>query len=195
MEPSDLAPDPLAQIRRWSDEARTAGEPMPEALCLATASADGEPSARLVLLRGIDTGLVFYTDYGSDKAADLEANPRAAAVLHFLGPVHRQIRAVGAVERTSAEESDRYWATRPRGSRHSAVASHQSAVIGSRAELEAAVAMLDGQADPARPARWGGYRLTPRAVELWEERPDRLHERLRYVAEGGGRWRIERLSP
>lgn len=194
MEPNDLAVDPIDQIRTWSEEARVAGEPMPEAMCIATASADGAPSARMVLLRGLDSGLVFFTDYGSDKAADLRDNPRAAALLHFYRPVHRQIRATGAVERTSAEESDRYWTTRPVASRRSAVASRQSSVIASRGELEAAVAAQGGDPDPARPDRWGGYRLTPHAVELWEERPDRLHERLRYVREGRG-WRIERLAP
>lgn len=194
MEPGDLAADPLDQIRSWSDEARAAGEPMPEAMCVATASADGMPSARMVLLRGLDSGLVFYTDYGSDKAADLRDNPRAAALLHLRLPVHRQIRAAGPVERTSARESDDYWATRPPGSRRSAVASHQSSVIGSRDELEAAVAAVAGDPAPPRPERWGGYRITPDTVELWEERPDRLHERLRYVRDGGG-WRIERLSP
>lgn len=194
MEPEDLADDPLDQIRSWVEEARKAGEPMPEAMCVATASAHGAPSARMVLLRGLDTGLVFYTDYGSDKAGDLRDNPRAAALFHFRQPAHRQIRAAGPVERTSARESDRYWATRPPGSRRSAVASHQSSVIGSRDELEAAVAAVAGGPAPPRPERWGGYRITPHTVELWEERPDRLHERLRYVREGGG-WRIERLSP
>jgi pyridoxamine 5'-phosphate oxidase len=148
----------------------------------------------MVLLKGLDSGLVFFTDYGSDKAADLSDNPRGAAVLHFHRPVHRQIRAAGPVERTGSDESDRYWATRPVASRRSAVASRQSAVIDSRAELEAAVAALAGDPDPARPERWGGYRLTPHTVELWEERPDRLHERLRYVREGRG-WHVERLSP
>lgn len=194
MDVADLADDPLRQLESWVEAARQAGEPMPEAMCVATAGSDAVPSARMVLLRGLDSGLVFYTDYGSHKGADLRTNGRAAAVLHYHRPVHRQIRAAGAVERTSAEESDRYWATRPVASRRSAVASHQSAVIGNRAELEAAVAALAADPDPVRPERWGGYRLTPDAVELWEERPNRLHERLRYVREDGA-WRIERLSP
>lgn len=201
----DLHDDPLRQLGEWLDEARRAGQPLAESMCVATADPDGAPSARMVLLRGLDTGLVFFTDYGSAKAADLEANPRAAAVLHWVGPVHRQVRAIGPVARTSAAESDRYWATRPAGSRRSALASHQSEVIASRALLEGRVAELDGVPDDdarlARPGRWGGYRLTPVSVELWEERPNRLHDRLRFRRPGGGGaqdagpWVVERLSP
>lgn len=194
MEPGDLAGDPLEQIGAWTEEARRAGDTMPEAMCLATASADGAPSARMVLLRGLDHGLVFFTDYGSAKAADLQENPRAAAVLHYFGPAHRQVRASGPVERTSAEESDRYWATRHPQSRRSAVVSHQSSVIDSRDELERAVAALAGDPDPARPDRWGGYRLVPYEVELWEEGVHRLHDRIRFVRAAGG-WRTARLSP
>lgn len=190
----DLDDDPLHRVAAWREEARSATDPMPDAMCVATASADGMPSARMVLLRGLDTGLVFFTDYESDKARDLRANPRAAAVLHFLRPVQRQIRASGTVERTSAEESDRYWDTRPLDSRRSAVASHQSAVIESRAQLERAVASLAGDPSPVRPERWGGFRLTPLAVEFWEEGPNRLHHRLRYVKVPAG-WRMEWLSP
>jgi len=193
-EAEDLDGDPLHRLAAWRDQARSATDPMPDAMCVATASADGMPSARMVLLRGLDTGLVFFTDYESDKARDLSTNPRAAAVLHFLRPVHRQIRASGTVGRTSAEESDRYWETRPLDSRRSAVASHQSAVIESRAQLERAVESLAGDPSPVRPERWGGFRLTPLAVEFWEEGPNRLHSRLRYVKVSTG-WRIERLSP
>lgn len=199
MEVSDVVSDPLRQLSAWMEEARAAGEPMPEAMCVATSAPDGAPSARMVLLRGLDTGLVFYTDYGSDKAADLEANPRAAAVLHWYTPVHRQVRASGPVTRTSPAESDAYWASRPIGSRRSALSSHQSQVVASRADLEAAVAQLAGlnADDPAlaRPERWGGYRITPTAVELWEEGPSRLHDRLRYRVAANGAWCIERLSP
>jgi pyridoxamine 5'-phosphate oxidase len=193
MDVADVARDPLRQVAAWLEEARRAGEPMPEAVCVATASAEGMPSARMVLLRGLDTGLVFYTDYGSAKASDLRDNPRAAALLHWLRPRHRQVRASGPVARTTPEESDRYWATRPEGSRRSAVASHQSAVLANRAALERAVAEL-GDEVPPRPDRWGGYRLTPETVELWEEGRDRLHDRLRYVRDGAG-WRVERLAP
>ncbi|MGH9108101.1 MAG: pyridoxamine 5'-phosphate oxidase [Acidimicrobiales bacterium] len=200
--------DPLRLLATWMEQAREAGEPMPEAMCVATAGGAGAPSARMVLLRGLGAGegldggagggLVFYTDYGSSKAADLAVNPRAAAVFHWLRPVHRQVRVTGTVERTSAESSDRYWATRPPASRRSALASHQSRVIGSRSTLESAAAALAllPPDDPAlaRPDRWGGYRIAPDTVELWEEGPDRLHDRLRYHRRDG-RWVAERLSP
>jgi len=193
-EAEDLDSDPLHRLAAWRDQARLATDPMPDAMCVATASADGMPSARMVLLRGLDSGLVFFTDYESDKARDLRANPRAAAVLHFLRPIQRQIRASGTVEKTSAEESDRYWATRPLDSRRSAVASHQSAVIESRAQIERAVESLAGDPSPTRPERWGGFRLTPLAVEFWEEGPNRLHQRRRYIKVSTG-WRMEWLSP
>src|SRR5438552_3873126 len=138
----DVDTDPLRQISRWLDEARTSGQELPEAMALATATGDGVPSNRYVLLRGLDHGLVFFTDYESDKAADLEVNPRAAAVLNWLVPAHRQVRASGHVERVSDQESDRYWLTRPPGSRRSAAASHQSRVIESRAWLEDRVAEI-----------------------------------------------------
>lgn len=194
MDGTDLDASPLRQLGRWLDDARAAGEPMPEAMCVATAAADGRPSARMVLMRGLDDGVVFYTDYGSAKARDLGANPRAAAVFHFLTPVHRQVRVTGPVQRTSAEDSDRYWATRPPASRRSALASNQSSVIGGRAELEGRVAALAGTPEPARPARWGGFRIVPDEVEFWEEGQDRLHDRIRFVRDGDG-WRTERLSP
>ncbi len=190
---SDLDRDPLRQLDEWLGEARAAEEPMPEAMCLATASLDGRPSARYVLMRGSDEGVVFFTDYGSDKAADLRENPRAAAVFHWHLPVHRQVRLSGAVAKVTAEESDRYWATRPPASRRSAVASHQSSVVAGRQELEAAVAAL-GDAEPARPDRWGGYRILPAAVEFWEEGANRLHDRFRYLRHGDV-WRVDRLSP
>ena len=144
-------------------------------------------------MRGRDEGVVVYTDYGSDKAKDLEDNPRASAVFHWHLPLHRQVRIGGTVVRTTAEESDRYWETRPPASRRSAVASRQSAVVGSRRDLEAAVAALGGT-EPARPDRWGGYRLLPSTIEFWEEGANRLHDRLRYRRDGDG-WRVDRLSP
>ena len=193
MDVGDLDADPLAQLAAWMEEARAAGETMPEAFCLATASSEGLPSARYVLMRGLDHGVVFYTDYESAKAKDLAGNARAAGAFRFLRPVHRQLRVEGPVERTTAAESDRYWATRPAGSRRSAVASHQSTVVASREVLERAVDAL-GDTAPARPDRWGGYRIVPSAVELWEEGSFRLHDRLRYLREEG-RWRVERLSP
>ncbi len=195
MDASDLDADPLVQLGSWVDEARAAGDPMPEAMCVATAGADGQPTARMVLMRGLDTGVVFFTDYGSDKARDLRSNPRAAAVFHFLRPVHRQVRVAGAVQLTSAAESDRYWATRPVASRRSALASNQSTVIPTRLVLEEKVAALVRTAEPVRPERWGGFRITPAEVEFWQEGPSRLHDRIRLVREGGGGWRTERLSP
>jgi pyridoxamine 5'-phosphate oxidase len=193
MEAGDLDRDPLHQLDEWLRAARGAGEPLPEAMCVATANRDGQPSARYVLMRGRDIGVVFFSDYGSDKAKDIEENPRAAAVFHWHLPVHRQVRIVGMVARTTTGESDRYWGTRPPASRRSAVVSRQSSVISGRDELEAAVAAL-GDTEPVRPDRWGGYRLLPSALEFWEEGANRLHDRFRYQREGDG-WRVERLSP
>lgn len=193
-----MAADPLQQLSAWLDVARSAGQPLPEAMCLATASTSGVPSARMVLLRGIDHGIVFFTDDESDKGVELLTNPSAATVLHWTVPVHRQVRVSGTVDRVSAEESDRYWRSRPEGSRRSAVASHQSHVVASRAVLERRVAALAALApdDPelGRPVRWGGFRITPVTVELWEEGADRLHDRLRFRRDGAV-WSVERLSP
>jgi pyridoxamine 5'-phosphate oxidase len=153
----------------------------------------------MVLLRGIDDrGLVFYTDRDSNKGQELRANPFAAALFHWLLPVHRQVRVTGAVEMVDDHQSDAYWQSRPSGARRSAVASHQSEVVASRAVLEDRVAELaeafPEETGPPRPGRWGGYRIRPDVVELWEEGADRLHDRLRYQ-ETAGNWRIERLSP
>ena len=172
---------------------------MPEAMAVATATTEGRPSSRMVLLRGIDRrGLVFYTDHESGKGQELMANPVAAALFHWFKPVHRQVRVTGAVEVVEASLSDAYWKSRPPGSRRSAVASHQSRVIASRAVLEQEVAKLaeafPDDSGPPRPVRWGGYRIQPDVVELWEEGSDRLHDRLRYSAQSGS-WKMERLSP
>jgi pyridoxamine 5'-phosphate oxidase len=153
----------------------------------------------MVLLRGIDgEGLAFYTDRESDKGRELRENPVAAVLFHWSLPVHRQVRVTGAVEEVDDAQSDAYWRSRPPGARRSAVASHQSEVIGSRALLEQRVADLaeafPGDHGPPRPPRWGGYRIRPERVELWEEGPDRLHDRLRYRADSGA-WTLERLSP
>jgi len=196
---ASVDPDPMTQLSRWLEVARAAGEPMPEAMAVATATTEGRPSSRMVLLRGIDhQGLVFYTDRESEKGQDLRANPLAAALFHWLLPVHRQVRVTGAVEMVDDRQSDAYWRSRPPGARRSAVASHQSKVVASRAELEERVAALaeafPEETGPPRPPRWGGYRIRPEAVELWEEGADRLHDRLRYRAQFGS-WRIERLSP
>ena len=199
MDEASVDPDPMTQLSRWLDVARTAGEPMPEAMAVATATTDGRPSSRMVLLRGIDhRGLIFYTDRESEKGRDLRANPVAAALFHWFLPVHRQVRVTGAVEVVDDDQSDAYWRSRPPGARRSAVASHQSEVVLSRGVLEERVAELartsPEETGPLRPPRWGGYRIEPEVVELWEEGADRLHDRLRYRAQSGN-WRIERLSP
>jgi pyridoxamine 5'-phosphate oxidase len=193
MDAGELDRDPLRQLDSWLAAARASGDPMPEAMCLATASGDGDPSARYVLMRGRDVGVVFFTDYGSAKAKDLSVNPRAAAVFHWHLPVHRQVRIVGTVTKTTAEESDRYWSTRPAASRRSAVTSHQSSVLESRHELEEAVAAL-GDGVPDRPDRWGGYRILPSEIEFWQEGANRLHDRFRYLRHAEG-WVVDRLSP
>jgi pyridoxamine 5'-phosphate oxidase len=189
-------PDPLRQFARWFEEAGAVGVAMPEAMALATATADGRPSVRMVLLKGFDErGFAFYTGYESRKGRELAENPRAALLFHWPG---RQVRIEGPVSRLTAEESGAYFASRPRGSRLSAIASRQSEVVSSREELEARVAELEerfASAEPSRPDRWGGFRLVPETYELWQHREDRLHDRLRYRRDGNGRWVIERLSP
>ncbi len=196
---ASVDPDPITQLSRWLEIARSAGEPMPEAMAVATATADGRPSCRMVLLRDVDRrGVVFYTDRESDKGRELRSNPFAAALFHWLLPLHRQVRLTGAVEEVDDAQSDAYWGSRPPGARRSAAASHQSTVIASREVLHQRVAQLaeafPGEAAPPRPSRWGGYRIRPEVVELWEEGPYRLHDRLRYSVRPGG-WGIERLSP
>jgi pyridoxamine 5'-phosphate oxidase len=193
---ADLADDPLAQIGRWVDDAVEAGVTEPNAMTVATVDAHGAPSARVVLLRGLDDGLVFFTNYDSPKGRDLTADPRAAAVLCWVD-MSRQIRVTGTCARVTAAESDAYWATRPPGSRLSAAASPQSSVIADAGELMRRVAALRARypdGDVPRPDHWGGFRLRPETVELWLGRPDRLHERLRYRRDDDV-WIIERLAP
>jgi pyridoxamine 5'-phosphate oxidase len=198
MDVKDLDADPLRQLSTWLDAARSAGQPMPEAMTIASATSDGVPSARLVILRGLQRGLVFFTDRDSDKGAELGANPRAAAVLHWLVPAHRQVRVAGPVERVSEDEADQYWGTRPPAIRLSAAAWHQSRVVASRAVLQRQVQdrlrRYPGGVGVPRPQRWGGFRVLPSRVEFWQESPDGLHDRIRYRREGGG-WMTERLSP
>jgi len=194
---TDLDADPLRQLSAWLDAARAAGQPMPEAMTIATATSGAVPSARLVVLRGLQRGLVFFTDRESDKGAELAANPRAAAVLHWLVPAHRQVRVAGPVERVSAGEADECWSARAPAARLTAAASHQSRVVASRAVLERQVQdrlRRPGGAGVRRPRRWGGFRVLPASAEFWQESPDGLHDRIRYRREGGG-WVIERLSP
>jgi pyridoxamine 5'-phosphate oxidase len=188
----DLDADPVTQLRAWLDEARAAGVELPEAMTLATATADGAPSARMVLLKDAGArGLSFFTSYESRKGVELAGNPRAALVLywHALG---RQVRVEGDVERLPEAESDAYFASRPPGSRRSAAVSPQSRVVGSRDELERAAEELGD--DVPRPASWGGYLLVPSQWEFWQHRLDRLHDRFRYPPGEDG-WIVERLAP
>jgi len=195
---ADVAPDPLEQFRRWFTEAESAGIRAPNAMALASASAEGDPSVRMVLLKGADEdGFVFFTGYVSRKAGDLEANPRAA-LLFFWDSLGRQVRIEGDVERVPDAESDAYFATRPRGAQLAASASRQSAVLANRDELDARVAELERDydgADVPRPEHWGGYCLRPRTYEFWQHRADRLHDRLRYRRLESGKWLLERLAP
>jgi pyridoxamine 5'-phosphate oxidase len=184
------------QFQRWLDEAVRAKLPTPNAMTLATVAADGAPGARIVLLKGADPrGFVFYTNYQSRKGRELAANPRAVLVFHWT-ELEREVRIEGAVEKTSAAESDEYFSSRPLGSRHAAIASPQSAVVANRAALETRFAEIEKtQGDtPARPVHWGGYRLNPIAVEFWQGRPNRLHDRLLY-SRTGERWTVSRLAP
>jgi pyridoxamine 5'-phosphate oxidase len=195
---ADLAPDWLTQLRAWIDEAVGAGILEPNAMVLATASADAHPNARAVLLRGLDErGLQFFTNYESAKARELAENPRAAAVFPWIA-MGRQVVARGPVHRLSDEEADAYFETRPRGHQLGAAASPQSQVVPDRAALDRAmhdiVERYPESTPVPRPPHWGGYRLQPESVEFWEGREDRLHDRLRYRATDGG-WVLERLAP
>ena len=193
----DLDPDPFRQFATWFAGAVAAGLHEPEAMTLATASSDGAPSARMVLLRGHGPeGFAFFSNYESRKAGELDANPRAALVLHWA-PLGRQIRIEGTVTRTSDAESDAYFASRHRGSQLSAWASAQSRPIPSRAALEAEVAEVAARyphGPVPRPPNWGGYRLTPTQFEFWQHADNRLHDRFRYLPYGPG-WQIVRLAP
>ena len=194
---SELDPDPLAQFRTWFDEAAiTEGDDV-NGMSLATVDAGGAPSARIVLLKGVDHGFLFYTNYESRKGRELAANPRAALVFWWRS-LDRQVRIEGRVERIDAATCDAYFAGRPRGSRIGAVASPQSSVIESREALEERVARVIAEIgeseEIARPESWGGYRLVPEAIEFWQGRPDRVHDRLRYRRADDG-WLIERLAP
>ena len=194
---SDVDPEPVEQFRRWFEEALAAGLHEPNAMIVATARPDGLPSARVVLLKGFDDrGFVFYTNYEGRKGRELEENPRAA-LLFYWGELERQVRIEGTASRVSEEESDAYYAGRPRGSRLGALASEQSRVVGSREVLEGRIRTLEAEyegRDVPRPAFWGGYRVEPEAMEFWQGRENRLHDRLVY-RRGDGGWRMERLQP
>jgi pyridoxamine 5'-phosphate oxidase len=194
----DADPDPVAQFRAWFAAAAEAGLRMPEAAAVATASSEGAPSVRMVLVKQADErGFVFYTNYESRKARELATNP-FAALLFYWDPLGRQVRIEGTVERTTAEESAAYIRSRARGSQLSALSSPQSRPVESRAALEARVAELtDRYADGELPLpeAWGGFRLTPQTFEFWQNREDRLHDRLLYRRRPEGGWAIERLAP
>ena len=193
----EVAADPIAQFLLWFDQARAADVPEPNAMTLATATPDGAPSARIVLLKGVDErGFVFFTDYRSRKGEELRANPRAALVFHWQ-ELERQVRITGTASRVPVEESEAYFRTRPAGSRIGAWTSHQSSVIEGREMLEQRLAELQrdfASGEIPLPPYWGGFRVVPDGVEFWQGRPSRLHDRIRYAREGDA-WRIERLSP
>jgi pyridoxamine 5'-phosphate oxidase len=194
----DLDPDPLKMFAAWFQQAADAGVTAPEAAAVATASADGVPSVRMVLVKQYDErGFVFFTSYESRKGLELAANPHAA-LLFYWAPLGRQVRIEGAVERAAPEESAAYVRTRARASQLSALASPQSRPIESREALERRVAELSARhegADPPLPAAWGGFRMIPASFEFWQNREDRLHDRLRYQRSGDAGWEVERLAP
>jgi pyridoxamine 5'-phosphate oxidase len=190
--------DPLIQFTQWYDEAVAASQPYADAMVLATATTAGVPSARVVLLKGVDPrGLLFFTNYQSRKGRELSANPKVGLVFwwHLL---ERQVRIDGSVEKVSAAESDAYFTTRPRESQIGAHASRQSENLRSREELETAAAAIEAmyaQGEIPRPGHWGGYRVIPSVIEFWQGRPGRLHDRIRYSWTKTGLWKIDRLAP
>jgi pyridoxamine 5'-phosphate oxidase len=195
---NSVNPDPLLQFQRWFEEAREAHLQLPEAMTLATASKDARPSARLVLLKQVDErGFVFYTNYGSQKARELDANPQAALVFYWP-QLERQVRVEGHVGRVTEAESDEYFQARPRESQIGALASPQSEAIFSREILQQRVEELENlyrDRKIERPPHWGGYRLYPTRIEFWKGRPGRLHDRLLYELQADGAWTIKRLAP
>ena len=194
----DLDPDPVRQFTAWLEEAAAAGVSQPEAVALATATPDGAPSVRMVLVKRADhNGFVFFTNYESRKGGELAANPRAALLFHWE-PFGHQVRIEGPVQRATREESEAYAHSRPRGSQLSAAASPQSRPVDSRETLERRVAELDERYADAQiplPEAWGGFRLMPKRFEFWQHRTNRLHDRFRYTRAADGTWRIERLAP
>ena len=203
LDTASVAADPMTQFRRWYAQAHSAGIPREDAMTLATLGADGAPAARIVLYKDLaglgyaEPGFPFFTNYESDKAAQLTRDPRAALVFHWKPPA-RQVRAEGVVEKLPAEISDAYFTSRPRGSQIGAWASPQSRVVPSRAFIEAKERALETEfagRDVPRPPHWGGYILKPHSVEFWQHRDSRLHDRVRYTLEASGEWRVERLGP
>ncbi|CAN0623163.1 Pyridoxine/pyridoxamine 5'-phosphate oxidase [Burkholderia multivorans] len=199
LDEAEAAPTPFAQFDRWFKEALAAKLPEPNTMTLATVGDDGRPSARIVLIKAVDDrGFVFFTNYESRKGRDLDANPHAALLFYWI-ELERQVRIEGHIEKTTEEESDRYFASRPLGSRIGAWASEQSTVIDSRATLEAREKDVSARFgdNPPRPPHWGGYRLVPDSLEFWQGRPSRLHDRLLYTRDDTAPhgWTISRLSP
>jgi len=191
-------PDPIRFFQRWFSEAMNSGSRLPDAATLATATKDGKPSARMVLLKQVDErGFVFYTNYNSSKARELDENPRAALVCYWV-QLDRQVRIEGSVEKISPEESDRYFASRPRESQIGALASPQSEVIESREMLERRFHEFEElylHREVERPSHWGGYRIKPERIEFWSNRPGRLHDRIAYDRQPDDSWTIKRLAP
>ena len=197
LDESNVNADPVAEFDLWFSQALEAKVLEPNAMALATSTPEGSPSVRIVLLKGYDQrGFVFFTDYRSRKGSELESNPHAALAFYW-GELERQVRITGSVERTSQEESEKYYRSRPLGSRLGAWVSHQSRVIPSRTPLETGLREVKERFstdDVPLPPHWGGYRLRPVEVEFWQGREDRLHDRIRYLREGEW-WRVDRLSP
>ncbi len=198
LDEQDLEANPFKQFEKWFQEAVGAKIDLPDAMTLATATKDGIPSARIVLLRGHDErGFVFYTDYESQKGKELVENPNAALVFYWR-ELDRQVRIVGQVSKVSRENSNNYFQSRPVGSRLAALASRQSKIIPDRKVLEEQFNQLAERYQDKEiplPANWGGYRLSPDMIEFWSGRPSRLHDRLRYTRQPNNDWRIERISP
>lgn len=194
---SDVNADPIVQFSTWFAEAQRAEVPEPNAMCLATSTSDGFPSARIVLLKGVsENGFVFYTDYRSQKGQELTINPHAS-LCFFWQALERQVRITGIVERVSRAESQEYFSSRPVGSRIGATASVQSSTLASREELESLVVSLQtqfGDGEIPLPDHWGGFRVMPVTIEFWQGRSSRLHDRIRYARKGAA-WVISRLSP
>jgi len=197
LDENNVAAQPLEQFSIWFEEAVQARLPMVNAMTLATATLEGRPSARIVLLKGVDHGgFVFYTNYQSRKGGELALNAHAALLFYWI-ELEREVRIEGQVSRVSSAESEAYFSSRPPGSRIAAVASPQSAVVKNRAELEqrfSDTSSREGEA-PGRPPHWGGYRLTPESIEFWQGRPNRLHDRVLYRCRDPRHWIIERLAP
>jgi pyridoxamine 5'-phosphate oxidase len=194
----DVSPDPIKQFDEWWKQAIETEIVEPNAMTLATASSDGMPSARVVLLKGFDEkGFVFFTNYKSFKSMQLDENPKACLVLHWK-ELERQVRITGLVEKLPDEDNDSYFLSRPPGSRVGALASPQSQVIESREWLDNEFKQLSETLDPEkikRPGHWGGYRVKPVIIEFWQGRPSRLHDRLQYTLDENGNWKLERLAP